>query len=132
MRTDLFNRLKKYFENQNRVNLAYLFGSVLTNQQHEESDLDIAVLFAEKPGLDELSGIVIDLEKILPYKVDLGVLNDSSPVFRMQVLTKGKLIYMNNSKTRDLFAIKTANEYDDLKYYRNVQEKNLLKGRIFA
>ena len=76
MRTDLFNRLKKYFENQNRVNLAYLFGSVLTNQQHEESDLDIAVLFAEKPGLDELSGIVIDLEKILPYKVDLGVLND--------------------------------------------------------
>jgi predicted nucleotidyltransferase len=132
MQKNIIKNLKKYFEDRNEVRLAYLFGSVLTGQMHEESDVDIAVLFAEKPDLRNLSEIINDLEEILHQKVDLGVLNDSSPIFRMQVITKGKLIYMGNSKTQYLFVIKTVNEYDDLKYYRNIQEKNLMKGRIFA
>ena len=125
-------QLEKKFINEKNILLAFLLGSALTDEQHEESDVDIAVLFQTKPGYSELSTLINKVEDILHYKVDLSILNDSSPVFRMQVLSKGELVYMHNSRTRDYFIIKTINEYDDLNYYRNIQEKNLMKGRIYA
>ena len=128
----LIKQIKKVFINEHNIILAFLFGSILTDNQHDESDVDIAVLFKTKPDYNSLSMLVNKIEDILPYKVDLSILNDSSPVFRMQVLSKGELVYMHDSKSRDYFIIKTINEYDDLNYYRNIQEKNLLKGRIYA
>ncbi|MCB0284787.1 MAG: hypothetical protein H6627_07955 [Calditrichae bacterium] len=47
------------------------------------------------------------------------------PVFKMQVIKNGKVLFVDNSKTRDIFIINTVNAYDDLKYYRNIQEKSL-------
>lgn len=125
-------QLEKLFTKEQNILLAFVFGSVLTNNQHEESDVDIAVLYHDKPDYHTFSTLANNVEDILHQNIDLSSLNDTSPVFRMQVLSKGKLVYMHDSKTRDYFIIKTVNEYDDLNYYRNIQEKNLLKGRMYA
>ena len=125
-------QIEKIFINEQNILLAFLFGSVLTGDQHEESDVDIAVLFKTKPEYNSLSTLINKIEDILHNKVDLGILNDASPVFRMQVISNGELIYVRDSRSRDYFIIKTINEYDDLNYYRNIQEKNILNGRIYV
>jgi len=50
----------------------------------------------------------------------------------MQVVSKGKCIFSKNDKVRYNFIIKTVNEYDDLSYYRAIQQKDILKGKLFA
>ncbi|MEJ2055062.1 MAG: nucleotidyltransferase domain-containing protein [Calditrichaceae bacterium] len=126
------NQLKKIFTEADNVLLVFMIGSVLHGEQHEESDVDVAVLFKIKPGYDERLELINKIEDIFNQEVDLGILNDASPVFRYQVISKGKLIYMKDSKARDYFVLKTLNEYSDLSYYRSIQEKTILKGRIFA
>ena len=49
----------------------------------------------------------------------------------MQVLKNG-LVVKKDSHTYNDFFVRTLNEYDDLKYYRQEIEKNILKGRIYA
>ena len=125
-------KLKTFFENQQDINLVYHFGSSLSGKQNEESDLDIAILFSEQPGPEKILQLIEQLTDLFNNEVDLGILNNASPIFRMQVISKGKNIYFRNSKIKSNFVIRAANEYDDLNYYRHIQEKNILKGRLFA
>jgi predicted nucleotidyltransferase len=73
----------------------YLFGSRAIGTAHPGSDADIAVA-AEKDVTFSLSQIRFALEEsTIPYKVDLVDLSQTSPDFRQQVLTEGKLIWKN-------------------------------------
>ena len=125
-------KLKAFFENQRDIDLVYHFGSSLAGKMHEESDLDLAILFDEKPDYQRVLQLIEQLAGIVQKEVDLGVLNDSSAVFRMQVISKGVDIYCRDEKIKNYFVIRTANEYDDLSYYRQIQEKGILKGKLFA
>jgi len=49
----------------------------------------------------------------------------------MQVL-KNSLVVKKDTYTYNDFFARTLNEYDDLKYYRQEIEKNILKGRIYT
>ena len=126
------DKLKEFFEQNRTVALAYLFGSTLNGGTHEESDVDIAVLFDANPDIFTKLELTDKLCALLNQNVDLSVLNDASPIFKMQVITKGKLIFCRNPKINHYFVIRTVNEYDDLSYFRKSQEKNILKGRRFA
>jgi len=126
------DKLSGLFEKYLSVSIAYLFGSALTGVMHEESDIDIAVLFDPKPDFFSRLELTNRLCDLLGQTVDLALLNDASPIFKMQVISKGKLIFCRNSKVNSYFVMRTVNEYDDLSYYRKIQEKNILKGRTFA
>lgn len=72
-----------------------LFGSVLTPNFTEKSDVDILVKF-EKNHLPHLFGLIkmeSELSDIIGYSVDLKTPNDLSRYFRDDVLAKAKLIY---------------------------------------
>jgi len=125
-------KLKTFFKNQSDIDLVYQFGSSLSEDQHEESDLDIAVLFNEIPQAQRILQLVDQLNDIITSEVDLAVLNDASPIFLMQVVAKGKIIFCRDPKINSYFVIRTVNMYDDLSYYRRSQEKNILKGRLFG
>lgn len=129
---ELFSRLASYLEARAGIILAYVFGSFLKGDLHEESDLDIAVLYKQVPNIQEQIAIQNDLTKLSGYEVDLAILNGASPVFIRQVLGKGCEIYCGDSKVKNLFIIRMLNEYDDLKYFRRSIEENILKGRIYA
>jgi len=75
------------------VKLIYLFGSMVTGQQHENSDLDIAILPA--PALDNLERwqIAQDLACEFDINVDLVDLNVASTVLCQQVITTGELLW---------------------------------------
>lgn len=114
-------RLEAFFDRRHQgIACVYLFGSLARGEAGEGSDVDIAVLFAEKPpstldglGLD-LSG---ELETLIGRRVDLVVLNSAPVDLSHRVLRDGVLIYDGNPSARVRFEVNARNEYFDLLPY---------------
>ncbi len=72
-----------------------LFGSVLTSNFSEKSDVDILVKFEKKhiPHLFSLVSMESELSEMIGYQVDLRTPNDLSIYFREDVLNRAKIIY---------------------------------------
>jgi len=124
--------LKKFFEKNYDILLAFVFGSVAKGRERDESDIDIAILFSKSPSFDASFKIKDEISDILKKEVDLAILNDTSPILGMQVLKYGKLLFERNKGEYSKFFVKTMNFYYDLKTCRVENEKKILKGRIYG
>lgn len=71
-----------------------VFGSVLSGQDTEESDLDLLVDTdpKQKTSLFDLAGIQIDLESLLHISVDVRTPGDLPIKFRDQVLQEAQAV----------------------------------------
>jgi len=80
---------------QNRVRRLSLFGSVLREDFGPDSDVDILVEFepGARMGLIRLSGLEIELGKIVGRKVDLNTPGFLSKYYRDQILTEADVQY---------------------------------------
>ncbi len=78
------------FCKRNQVRKLSLFGSVLREDFGPDSDVDILVEFepGTRMGLIRLSGLEIELGKIVGRKVDLNTPGFLSKYYRDQILTK--------------------------------------------
>ena len=124
--------LKDLFVKMSEILLVFIHGSVAKGRTRIDSDIDIAVLFNKKPSFEQLFKIKDEVSENLNKEIDLTVLNDASPVIKMQVLKNGKLLFERNKGEYARFFVNTVKVYDDLKTSRLVIEKNVLKGRIYA
>jgi len=129
---DFAETLKDYFKDKEKILLAFIFGSAASGCLTEESDVDIAVLFSGPPDFAEVLKIRDSVSEATGREADIVVLNDSSPVIRMQVLKRGKLLASREDAVYNDFFVRTVKEYDDLKYVRKEAEENILEGRIYA
>jgi predicted nucleotidyltransferase len=86
--------LKEFCTKHHIIKLA-LFGSVLTNQFSETSDVDILVEFEPQhiPGLFAFVGMKEELSQQLGREVDLKTPGSISQSFREEVLRQSYLIY---------------------------------------
>lgn len=132
MINDIAELLKEYFRNKEEILLAFIFGSAVSSRLTKGSDVDVAVLFSKMPDFSEVLKITTDISETIGREVDIVVLNNSSPVIRMQVLKNGKLIKSIDNASYNNFFVRTVKEYDDLKYVRKEAEENILRGRIYA
>lgn len=129
---DMAGSLAKYCKDKDEILLAFIFGSAVSGHLSDQSDVDIAVLFRSTPAFSEVLGMRAKVSEITGRETDLVVLNDASPVLRMQVLKNGKLLKSKDAVIYSNFFVKTVKEYDDLKYIRKEAEENILRGRIYA
>lgn len=128
----VINDLKGLFESRKEITLAFIFGSFINGRLSVESDIDIAIFFNILPDFGLLSQIEDEIHRLTGLQVDIVILNNASPIIRMQILKKGILLKKANDKIYNEFFLKTIKEYDDLKQIRRQQEQNILKGRIYA
>lgn len=106
-------QLRSFFEDRPNCDLVYLFGSTSEGSVRDGSDLDLAILFDEKPDIMELAGLRADLQTLLHFEeIDIAVLNDASPILRFEAL-QGKRIYSRDRGQEAIFASLTAREYED-------------------
>ncbi|MDI6731566.1 MAG: nucleotidyltransferase domain-containing protein [Candidatus Margulisbacteria bacterium] len=84
--------LKKFFDNQKEVILAFLFGSQFSGRKKENSDFDIAVWFKDEPSIDQVNTLWGELIKLLHKEVDLVVLNSARPTVAWAALRGQKLL----------------------------------------
>jgi predicted nucleotidyltransferase len=80
---------------RNHIQELALFGSVLRDDFHSESDVDVLVKFEHgfRVGLIRLASMEIELSEIIGRKVDLRTPNDLSRYFRDKVVASAEVIY---------------------------------------
>lgn len=73
--------LKKY-----GIKKASLFGSIVRDEQTEQSDIDLLVELPETASLLELASLKLDLEEILQRKVDVLTFDSLHPLLKDKIL----------------------------------------------
>jgi predicted nucleotidyltransferase len=129
---DMAAKIKQYLSAYNDIAFAFLFGSSARGEDTVLSDVDIAIYFTDAVDFYRINGLREDLSELLGRETDIAVLNNTSPIIRMQVLKKGTLILNLNRCLYNKFFVNTVNEYDDLKRTRKDIEDRILRGRIYA
>lgn len=117
-RSAVVRALHQWFETDPRgAAAAYLFGSVARDNARPDSDVDVGVLFLERPE-PTLEGQPYDmadaLERVLGRPVDVVVLNTAAADLRMRVLRDGHLVFEGDAAARVRFEVATRNEAFDL------------------
>jgi len=74
------------------VKKAAFFGSIVSVEQKEDSDIDILVEFEGERSLLDLAGLKIELEEALGRKVDILTYNSLHPLLRDRILQEQKVI----------------------------------------
>lgn len=124
--------LKAYFIEKHDVLLVFLFGSSAGKRMTSFSDIDIGLLFKKLPDIHKLNNMQDELRGMLKRDIDLIVLNEASPIIRMQIIKTGTLALQRDGSDFSKFYGDTVKQYDDLKIIRKKCEDNILKGRIYA
>ncbi len=127
--------IKKVLSFYPEVEAIYLFGSYLTSNESEESDVDIALLFSpDKAKLLRYSGVSecrYALEKMLKKTVDLINIRMMNTVFQHEIMQEGRLIYKQNDYAVDNFEMYIMTSYQKLNEERaDILEDILSTGRI--
>lgn len=97
---DKIKKLKKYFEKNQDVNLAFLYGSVARQQEHNKSDIDILVSLKNQESEDK---IWRELNEIIGEEIDLVSCQDAPAT-----------LISNAFKTGTPLSIKDKNLFWDL------------------
>lgn len=110
-------------ETQPEVKAAYLFGSQHKKTSDQNSDIDIAVLFAESENNFQRE---LELEHRLSDavggRVDVRSLGDKqSPVFLMQA-AQGELLVGHNRQERVAFEVALSKTNDDAEQYFRISQ----------
>lgn len=133
-RKEIEKRIIKLFsENLSDEILAVLlFGSVVKEQVHEESDIDIAVLFRHELSKQDRKKLIYKVYELIPYFfieiVDVVNLNDSNLILVYQILTKGKLVLCYDDTAFKIFRDARLVQYLDFKkflepFYPKISQK---------
>lgn len=110
--------LRDFFAREARGEAAaYLFGSVARGEATADSDVDVAILFANEPP-PTLDGLGLELEaaleRLLRRPVELLVLNRASAVIVHRVLRDSRLVSNRDPSARVRFEVAKRAQYFDL------------------
>lgn len=105
---EIILKLKKYFHDKKDVQMAFLFGSIISGRHATDSDVDIAVYLTN----DEVSRIWGEVETLLHANVDLIVLNDAKPAIAWSAIC-GERISIKDEKLFLDYYLKTSSEAED-------------------
>jgi len=119
---ELIERISKSLQDVDGVEFAILFGSHARGTNHKFSDIDIGVYLSKKVSLRQLLRYL----PILKKPIDLKILNDTPPLFRLKVLREGKILFVKDENILKNFIYNTLVEALE---YRETYEKIL---RIFS
>jgi predicted nucleotidyltransferase len=130
--SNIVKKLKETLTMQSDIVLVFLFGSFVRGDITSFSDLDIAIYFTGAVDFYRTNVLREDISEMLGVEADIVVLNNASPVIKMQVLKKGTLLINKDQRAYNEFFVTTVKEYDDLKRTRKEIEGKILRGRIYA
>ncbi len=116
-----------------KVIAVYRFGSTVDGASTRESDTDVAVLLREPLSAATWFDLQAQLAATLGCTVDLFELATASPVMAMQVITRGRLLYDDDSAMRGLFEDHAFGAYARLnEERRGILERIAAEGTIYG
>ena len=122
---------------QTPVSAAYLAGSLANRTTFGQlSDVDIAILLMEQVKADQFLDYRLyffsELAKRLESDtIDVVILNQTSLLFKSQVIKNGQILFSRDERQRVLFEAKAVMDYLDFKKFDDIQHQALSK-RIYG
>ena len=109
-----WKKLGDIWQQRSNIIAVWAFGSSQNGIIREGSDVDLGVLFASAPSLDELTDLSATLQEALHIEeIDLIPLSDkTSPLLRFEALC-GQCLYSADDDYRAAFTSLSAREYED-------------------
>jgi len=125
----IIEQLKFFFTDRKDVIAVYLFGSQAKGIEHEQSDVDIALLFerGKEPLLQDHLKLMTELSTLLRKEADVIILNSADPILKCQVFRYGTIVLERDRITSRRFVAKSIMEYIDLQYNRGIVERAMYK-----
>lgn len=130
-RVQIVDQLSKLLSSYSDVVAVYLFGSVAQGKAHQQSDIDVALLFdstLDRQSIhDRTLAVGTLLETHLPTAIDVVALNTAPLLLQFQILQKGVLILEHNRTQRCLFQMRSMSRYYDAKPFLHYQQQQAIK-----
>lgn len=124
-------KIRDYFSSDPNVVAVYLFGSQARGRAKASSDIDLAVLLAEKPDFDYRLKAMDELSALLQKPVDVVILDQCGLIMQRQVLKYGILLFERDSRKRKAFEILSRKMYLDFlpahRLYVSKMEERILR-----
>lgn len=126
-------KIKKYLADQDNIDAAYLFGSQSSGKANVMSDIDIALLFNDgmtsNKRFNEKLKIMGALGILLKTNdIDVVDLNSANSVLQFSAIKNRDLLFNKNNSARSVFEANTMSNYQDYKYYLDLNTKNSLSS----
>ncbi len=112
------------------LKMVMLYGSRARGNYSDDSDLDLAFLFADEALRRENSlklriRLAGKIEKLLQIETDVVILNESPPLLKYQIIKYGRVIYTASDFSYSSYYAKTIKEYFDYKHLRKIHDEQL-------
>ena len=108
------------------VDAAWLFGSQVRGAR-ADSDIDLAILFRDRPDGAKLLDARADLEQLVGRPVDVVDLDAASPIIAHQAIKTGRLVADHVPRRRIAFLTHLPDRYEDLTLVRKTIEETILR-----
>ncbi len=133
MSNDNLTKLKDYFENNNAIELAFLFGSQAKEKAIKESDFDIAIWPKEGTSEQKLNTISNEIEALVKSNVDLVILPKARPTIAWAAM-RGEPLAIKDKKLFVKNMLEVSTEAEDIQDFNlelfKLRQK--LRGQTFA
>ncbi|MCK8827541.1 nucleotidyltransferase domain-containing protein [Natroniella acetigena] len=128
----MIDKIKSYLLENYDVKLIYLFGSILTCNFTEESDIDIAI-FVEELDFEQRIDMMSDLEGLVGRKVDLVNLKEVDVNFATEIIVSGENIYAMKQDFKEEYEMKVLSKYLTLEEDRRIVIEEIYKrGSVYG
>lgn len=124
-------RLEKIFSRYEGISAVYLFGSSVSGKQHEDSDLDLAIIPKDRQIRNNKLDILADLTREGFDNVDLVFLDTDDIVLKYEAVKHNHLIYQAEGFQRGTTYSNIVRQYLDFQPYLKVQ-REAYKRRILS
>ena len=130
--------LRAYLSGRTDIAMAFLFGSVATNQFTDESDLDVAVYFfprssalewEEELEFPDENAIWLDIDRIAAMETDLLVLNRAPATVAYAVLEQDRPLFIKDLSLYWRFFLTVSSAAEDFREF--TREYWEIKKRAF-
>lgn len=112
----IYKQLKSYFNEQQNIRMAFLFGSRAKGRVRPGSDADVGIYLEPDYTRQDIYRIWNELEDMLGLKVDLLVLNETTPSLAWTAL-KGKPLFIRDQSFYIQYMLDISREVEDFQQF---------------
>ncbi|WP_338824698.1 hypothetical protein MHOCP_02980 [Moorella humiferrea] len=112
----IYKQLKSYFNEQQNIRMAFLFGSRAKGRARPGSDADVGIYLEPGYTRQDIYRIWNELEDMLGLKVDLLVLNEATPSLAWTAL-KGKRLFIRDQSFYIQYMLDISREAEDFQQF---------------
>ncbi len=125
--TELERIINIVFNKRDEILLCYLYGSYVSGNRSEFSDIDLGVLLDNtyKKHYLYIVDLSMEIEKEFEnkIKVDLNILNDATPRFLYNIIKSGNIIHSKDEMLQHEYEIRILYDYLEIKPILDMYDK---------